>query len=76
MREQVLQFLKDAAMPVVVITHDPDDVEAFGQTLVFFEQGRTFQIDDSLNKSLKFPSMTDFLLSLQQEFRDSANTAP
>ncbi|MFZ5775888.1 MAG: ATP-binding cassette domain-containing protein [Thermodesulfobacteriota bacterium] len=44
MRLELLEIRKRFAVPLVVITHDPADVEVFGDTLVVFEQGRVAEV--------------------------------
>lgn len=39
MRMELLEIRQKFAVPLVVITHDPADVEVFGDTLVVFENG-------------------------------------
>jgi molybdate transport system ATP-binding protein len=39
MRENLRSLQRDFGVPVVLITHDPEDVEALADTLVVFEQG-------------------------------------
>lgn len=41
MRREVRALLEDWNIPMVIITHDPDDVEAFADMLVMFADGRT-----------------------------------
>jgi molybdate transport system ATP-binding protein len=40
LRAQVAALLERAGIPAVIITHDPDDVAAFAQSVVVFENGR------------------------------------
>ncbi|MDA8163942.1 MAG: hypothetical protein M0017_02760, partial [Desulfobacteraceae bacterium] len=44
MRLELLEIRKRFAVPLVVITHDPADVEVFGDTLVIFEHGRVAEV--------------------------------
>lgn len=44
MRLELLEIRKRFAVPLVVITHDPADVEVFADTLVVFEQGRVTEV--------------------------------
>ncbi len=41
MRREVRALLDEWAIPMVIITHDPDDVEAFADALVLFSEGET-----------------------------------
>ncbi len=40
MREEVARIQEAVGVPAVMVTHDPQDVEAFAKTLVAFGQGR------------------------------------
>lgn len=44
MRLELLELRQRFDVPLVVITHDPADVEVFGDTLVVFEQGRVAEV--------------------------------
>jgi molybdate transport system ATP-binding protein len=44
MRRELLQVQAHYQIPVIVITHDPEDVAVLSQTLVVYETGRTIQI--------------------------------
>jgi molybdate transport system ATP-binding protein len=44
MRLELLELRKRFAVPLVVITHDPADVEVFGDTLVVFDHGRVTEV--------------------------------
>lgn len=46
MREEVRDLLEDWKIPMTIITHDPDDVEAFADTLIFFSNGRVCRCED------------------------------
>ncbi|MDO5538172.1 MAG: ATP-binding cassette domain-containing protein, partial [Desulfovibrionaceae bacterium] len=46
MRTEIRALLEDWNIPMVIITHDPDDVEAFADMLVMFSEGRTRQCVD------------------------------
>lgn len=46
MRQEIRQLLDEWNIPVVIITHDPDDVEAFAETLVVYSGGRTVKCVD------------------------------
>lgn len=51
MRMELLDIRQRFAVPLVVITHDPADVEVFGDTLVIFANGRVEEVS-SRNKSV------------------------
>ena len=44
MRQELLKIKDRFAIPVMLITHDPDDVAALAETLVVYDQGRVSQI--------------------------------
>ncbi len=44
MRMELLEIRRKFSVPLVVITHDPADVEVFGDTLVVFENGRIKEV--------------------------------
>lgn len=44
MRQELLKIKERFAIPVMLITHDPDDVAALAETLVVFDYGRVRQI--------------------------------
>ena len=46
MRSEIRTLLKDWQVPVTIISHDPDDVEAFADMLVVFSGGRVCRCDD------------------------------
>lgn len=50
--------------PVVIITHDPDDVEAFAETLVVYSGGRTVKCVDYTPYREKGTDPRAFLLPL------------
>lgn len=54
MREELLRTRAFFKVPMLVITHDPDDVAVLAETLVFMEQGRVGQTID-----LKLPPYRD-----------------
>lgn len=40
MRKEVLEILDRFDVPILLITHDPEDIRFFADTVVFYEQGR------------------------------------
>jgi molybdate transport system ATP-binding protein len=44
MRQELLKIKERFAIPVVLITHDPEDVAALAETVVVYEHGRVSQI--------------------------------
>jgi len=57
MRMELLDIRQRFAVPLVVITHDPADVEVFGDTLVIFANGRVEEISN--RKKLAAPEDED-----------------
>ena len=49
MRLELLEIRKRFAVPLVLITHDPADVEVFGDTLVVFANGRVEEVNGRRN---------------------------
>jgi molybdate transport system ATP-binding protein len=43
MRRELASTLERFGIPMVLITHDPDDVAAFASTLVVYHQGRVIE---------------------------------
>ncbi len=46
MRGEIRDLLSDWQIPVTIISHDPDDVEAFADMLVIFSAGRVCRCED------------------------------
>lgn len=44
MREELSRLQEQLSIPLVVITHDPEDVRTFAETLVIYTQGRVEQV--------------------------------
>jgi len=57
MRMELLEIRQRFGVPLVVITHDPADVEVFGDTLVIFANGRVEEV--SSRKKLAAPEDDD-----------------
>ena len=64
MRQEIRQLLDEWNIPVVIITHDPDDVEAFAETLVVYSGGRTVKCVDYTPYREKGTDPRSFLLPL------------
>ena len=65
MRSQLQKFLKSLSLPLIVITHDPDDAEVFGQNIILFAAGKTKTFYDLPQIRKNYSSMTECLISLQ-----------
>jgi molybdate transport system ATP-binding protein len=55
LRQQLLDLRDRFAVPVVMITHDPEDIKAFAETLVVYECGRVQTVRSSLKANGKDP---------------------
>ena len=44
MRQELLRIKERFSIPVILITHDPEDVAALAETVVVYEHGRVSQI--------------------------------
>lgn len=73
MRQETLEMLRDFSIPAIVITHDPDDVDAFAGMLVLYENGETCQIENYREIRKNFASASDCLLSLQRKYSKTPN---
>ena len=72
MRKEIRTVLDELDIPVVIITHDPDDVEAFADMLVVYSQGRTRQCLDYQPYRLRGVRASDVLVPLVQEVESQA----
>ena len=72
MRKEIRSVLDELDIPVVIITHDPDDVEAFADMLVVYSQGRTRQCLDYQPYRLRGVRASDVLVPLVQEVESQA----
>lgn len=45
MREGLLEVQARFHIPVILVTHDPEDIETFAETLVHYEMGRVSRVD-------------------------------
>ena len=72
MRKEIRTVLDELDIPVVIITHDPDDVEAFADTLVVYSQGRTRQCLDYQPFRDRGACASDVLVPLVQEVESQA----
>ncbi len=72
MRREMRSVLDALGIPVAIITHDPDDVEAFADTLVVYSQGRTRQCLDYQPCRDRGVRASDVLVPLVQEVESQA----
>ncbi|MBO4684953.1 MAG: ATP-binding cassette domain-containing protein, partial [Desulfovibrio sp.] len=76
MRKEIQSVLDELDIPVVIITHDPDDVEAFADMLVVYSQGRTRQCLDYQPYRQRGVRASDVLVPLVQEVESQAQADP
>jgi molybdate transport system ATP-binding protein len=59
MRQELLKIKERFAIPVMLITHDPEDVAALAGTLVVYEPGRVSQVISSLKGDRAVEAVAD-----------------
>jgi len=79
MRQELLKIKERFAIPVILITHDPEDVAALAETVVVYEHGRVRKImspteEDFPVRGLPWPS--SLAADLAHEFPESQNQNP
>lgn len=67
LRAEVYSMLRKQSVPTLIITHDPEDVRVFADTLVLFNQGKTRLISDFKSHMQKNVNTSDLLLQLLQK---------
>lgn len=67
MRRELLDTLERLTIPAVLISHDPEDVEAFAGTLVVLERGETRRCLDYPGERARFVSAFEMLESVIEE---------
>lgn len=50
LREELLSIRDRFKVPIIMITHDPEDIHAFADTLVTYKEGKVRRIDYSVRK--------------------------
>lgn len=70
LRKEIKAYLEEFAIPSIIITHDPDDVEAFCGRLILYESGRAEIVADYKTRRANFPNTSACLRALQEEFRE------
>lgn len=68
MRHEMLEMMENFALPAVIITHDPDDVDEFAGALVLFDAGRAHVERSFREERKKFASSAQCLRKLQESF--------
>lgn len=64
MRRELGANLEKTAIPSIIISHDPEDVLFFADTLIIFKDGTTQKIENIRQYSLNSQNVGDFLISL------------
>lgn len=64
MRQELFVNLQKTAIPAILITHDPEDVLFFADTLIVFKNGNTRKIEHIRKEKLNPQNIKDFLLNL------------
>ena len=76
LRGEIQEILAAFAIPAVIISHDPEDVDAFAGTLVTYHRGRARMMADYASLRREYTSAGDCLRHLQQEMQaESARAA-
>lgn len=70
LRKELHAYLDEFAIPSIIITHDPEDVESFCGGLVLYEGGRAKKIDNYWERRREFHNTFACLRALQKEFRE------
>lgn len=71
-RSEILRILDELKLPAVIITHDPEDVEAFAGDLVLFANGKARLIPNWKSIRADFPDAASCLHYLSQRVQDDA----
>ncbi len=66
MRSELGSILEKFSMPMIMVSHDREDVEAFGETLVSFGHGRVLEVLDYQSRRKEGQSVMDILAPLYQ----------
>lgn len=64
MRRELLANLQKTAIPAVIISHDPEDVLFFADTLIIFKNGNTRKIEHVKKLGLSEQTIKPFLMDL------------
>lgn len=71
LRLELRELLARLGIPVILISHDPEDVEAFADKLVIYHSGRAFEQPDWPVRRTGYPSASTCLRALQAELANS-----
>lgn len=75
LREELAAQLTLAGIPAIIITHDPDDVEAFAGSVLLYDSGKARPVANFSAARAGFASTEQCLRALQNDFAASLNTA-
>ncbi len=50
LRQELLDIQRRFGVPIIMITHDPEDIRVFAQTLVTYEEGRVKEVKSCLKE--------------------------
>lgn len=71
LRKELRDSLSSIAIPTIIITHDPEDVDAFAKRVVLFAHGHAKMIASYATERKAYPSATECLLALQKRAQSS-----
>lgn len=75
LRQELVELLRALTIPAVIITHDPEDVDAFAGVLILYERGRAAMIRDYPGLRAGFATAGQCLLHLQKRRPPEAGDA-
>ena len=67
LREELLELMENLTIPAVIISHDPDDVDAFAGGLVLYDKGRARTVADYASVRGDFATAGKCLRHLQEQ---------
>lgn len=70
-RYELLELLRDFDIPTFIITHNPEDVDAFAGMLVVYRQGRAKLVENYAEARSGFASAADCLRDLENRLYDT-----
>ena len=74
LRADLRSYLEEMAPGVIMVSHDPEDVEIFVDQLVLFENGRARIVDDYKAQRKQYASTAGCLRALQEKFKFFLNS--
>ena len=66
LRDELLELIGDLTIPAIIISHDPDDVDAFAGGLILYEHGSARVVPDYAAVRADFPTAGKCLRYLQE----------